>query len=287
MVVFFLISVITSKESSITCPQHSWTIYKTVVDGPWSFVIKSDSDKPTVSRIIRRNTTFSCTNDNDLKFSSTRYGGISIVQSVRNKYLFSHSFSETCKAKCNSQNVTVEVKYRNKSPINMWSKLGEFTYLYKNCDKLYWTNWIETALCSSTRHKHSIRHCEDCDGDRVDDKYCYRNSTMHEDCQPTWGTWIEERPCVVTSCDSTAGEQIKRRECVYGDGSKATNYQLCSNHVEIVTEQCSNYALPIECTADTSSATQTDNTSLRIGIGVAVALIVLLYILLAVALYRC
>ena len=216
MVVFFLISVITSKKSSITCPQHSWTIYKRVVDGPWSFVIESDIDKLTVNRTIRRNTTYHCTNDNDLKFLSTRHGASLKAQSVRKKYRFRHLFSETCEAKCNSQNVTVQVKYRNKSPINMCSKLGEFTYLYKNCDKLYWMNWIETAHCSSTRHKHSIRHCEDCDGDRVDDKYCHGNSTMQEDCRPTWGTWIEERPCVATSCDSTAGEQIKKkRVCVW------------------------------------------------------------------------
>ena len=63
-------------------------------------------------------------------------------------------------------------------------------------------------------------------------------------------------------------------------GSKATNYQLCSNHSEIVTEQCSNYVLPTECTADTSSATpsesnNSDNTGVYIGVGVGLVFTIL------------
>ena len=166
----------------------------------------------------------------------------------------------------------------------MWKELGEFTYLYKNCDKLYWTNWIETTNCNLSRHRDSVRHCEDCDGDRVDEKYCDGISTMQENCRPTWGAWIE-KTCVVTSCNTNAGERVKNRECVDGDGSKARNYKLCSDDSSIVRKQCNNNTIPNECTADTLSATELDNTSLHVGIGVALALIVLLCILLAIVLY--
>ena len=244
-----------------------------------------DSVRPVVSRTIRRVTDYRCSNDNDVELRSRRRGQTSGPSWVRYSNTFFQRFFETCEEECDSQNITVHVKYQNNYN-DEWYLLGNFTYVYKNCDKLYWTNWIETTNCSISRERNHIRNCADCDSDTVDEKYCDGNHTLQENCQPTWGAYIEEGPCVVTGCDPNAGEQTKRRECIYGDGSEATNPKLCSNQSTRVAEQCTNNTLPIECTARTSSATETefDNTSLYSGIGVA--LIVIFFIVLAVVLYR-
>ena len=56
MFVFFSTFFLASSKSSIICPQYSWTAYKTVVEGHWSFVIERVSGKPTVEFAIRRDT---------------------------------------------------------------------------------------------------------------------------------------------------------------------------------------------------------------------------------------
>ena len=282
----FVFTMISFSRSAIICPQRSWTEYKTVEEGPWSFLMEIyRNHRPVVNRTIRRVTQYRCSNDNDVEFRTRRRGQTFGPSWVRNSNTFFQRFFETCEEECDSQNVTVHVKYRNNYN-DGWYLLGNFTYVYKNCDKLYWTNWIETTNCSISRERNHIRNCADCDSDSVDEKYCDGNHTLQENCQPTWGAYIEEGPCVVTGCNPNAGEQIKRRECIYGDGSEATNSKLCSNQSTRVAEQCTNNTLPIECTAHTSSATAFDNTSLYIGIGIALALIVILCIVLTVVLYR-
>ena len=272
--------------SAIICPQYSWTEYKTVVEGLWSFVVEIyPSHRPVVNRTIRRVTEYRCQNDNDVEFRTNRREQTFRLCWVRNTNYFSLTFSETCKEECDSQNVTVQVEYRNDYH-KEWHQLENFTYVYKNCDKLYWTNWIETTNCSISHETNYVRICADCDSDSVDEKYCNGNPTMQDDCQPTRGAFIKDGPCVVTGCNPNAGEQIKRRECIYDDGSEATNPKLCSNQSTRVVEQCINNTLPIECTAHTSPATDVENTSLYIGIGVALALIVIFCIVLAVVLYH-
>ena len=282
----FVITIISFSRSDIICPQHRWAEYKTVVEGPWSFVMEIyDSVRPVVNRTICRVTDYRCSNDNDVEFRTNREGQTSGPSWVHNSNIFSQSFSGTCKEECDSQNVTVQVEYYNNYYEKM-HQLGHFTYVYKNCDKLYWTNWIETTNCSISRKRKYVRICADCDSDSVDEKYCDGNPTMQADCQPTWGAYIEEGPCVVTGCDPNAGEQIRRRKCTYGDGSESANSKLCSNQSTRKAEQCTNNTLPIECTARTSSATEFDNTSLYIGNGIALILIVILCIVLTVVLYR-
>ena len=283
---FFVFTMISFSRNAIICPQYWWTEYKTVVEGPWSFVVKIvGSHRQEVNFVVRRVTDYQCSNDNDVEFRTSRREQTFRPSWFRSSNIFSRSFSETCKQECDSQNITVQIEYYN-GYYEEWYQLGDFTYVYKNCDKLHWTNWIETTNCSISRERNYVRNCADCDGDSVDEKYCNGNPTMQEDCQPTWGAYIEDGPCVVTGCNPNAGEQIKRRECTYGDGSKATNPKLCSNQSTRVVEQCTNNTLPTECTADTSSATEFDNTSLYIGIGIALALIVIFCIVLAVVLYR-
>ena len=219
-----------------------------------------------VNFTIRRDTQYRCLDDNNVEFYTSRDGNISAPQWVRNEYEFPWRFSGHCEQKCNSQNVTLPVLYKNKRINSTWSLLGNVTYLYKNCDKLYWTNWIETTNCSSSRHWDYVRYCEDCDGDEVDEKHCDGNSTMQEDCQPIWSEWIEVGPCVVTGCSLTTGERKKRRECLYGDGSEAMNYELCSNTSAIVMEQCNSMKISSEC--EQFSFNNSDNTGVYIGVGV-------------------
>ena len=279
-------TMISFSRSALICPQHRWAEYKTAVEGPWSFVMEIyGSDGPVVSSTIRRVTDYRCSNDNDVEFRTNRLRLILGPSWVHDRNTFRQLFSEICEEECDCQNVTVQVNYYNYD-YKKWYQLGDFTYVYKNCDKLYWTNWIETTNCSLSRKRYYVRICADCDSDSVDNKYCDGDPTMQADCQPTWGAYIEEGLCVVTGCDPNAGEQTKRRECIYDDGSEATNPTLCSNQSTRVAEQCTNNTLPIECTARTSSATEFDNTSLYIGIGITLALIVILCIVLAVVLYR-
>ena len=278
--------MISFSRSAIICPKRWWAEYKTVVEGPWSFALEIyGCERPVVNRTIRRVTDYRCSNDNDVEFRTRRRGYTFGPDWVLDRNSFTQSFSGTCVEECDSKNVTVQVEYQNNHN-EVWYQLEDFTYVYKNCDKLYWTNWIETTNCSLSRERSYVRICADCDSDSVDEKYCDGNPTMQADCQPAWSAYIEEGPCVVTGCDPNAGEQTKRRECIYGDGSKATNYELCSNQSTRVAEQCTNNTLPIECTARTSSTTEFDNTSLYIGTGVALALIVSFCIVLAVGLYR-
>ena len=226
-------------------------------------MIESDSDKPTVEVKMRRYTRYWCSDYNKVKFYTVRRNRTtSTAQWVFNKYEFRWRFSEVCKHKCISQNVSLRMTYKNKRINSRWNLLGEVTYLYKNCDKLYWTNWIETTNCSLSRHRDNVRYCEDCDGDEVDEKHCSGISTVQEDCLPIWSEWIEEGPCVVTGCNPTTGERGKRRQCLYGDGSATMNHELCSNDLTMVKEQCTNNILPMECSTNT--------TSLYIGIGVGI-----------------
>ena len=240
-------------------------------------MIEKVDGKPIVEVTIRRDTQYRCLDDNEVEFNTSRNGNTLAAQMVLSNYGFGWHFSRKCEQKCNRQNAILVVEYMIKRINSPWYTLGNVTYLYKNCDKLYWTNWIEITNCSLSRHRNYVRNCEDCDGDEVDKKHCDGNSTMQEDCQPIWGEWTEERSCVVSGCNPTTGERVKRRECLYGDGSDTMNYELCSNTSAIVTEQCTNNTLPIECSANTAS--------LYIGIGVALVLIVILFIFLEVTLY--
>ena len=215
MFVFFSTFFLASSKSSIICPQYSWTAYKTVVEGHWSFVTERVSGKPTVEVTIRRDTQYRCSDDNEVEFNTSRNGNTSAGQEVLGNYGFDWHFSRKCEQKCNRQNAILVVEYMIKRINSGWYRLGEVTYLYKNCDKLYWTNWIETTNCSLSRHRNYVRYCEDCDGDKVDEKHCNGNSTMQEDCQPIWSEWIEVGPCVVTGCSLTTGERKKRRALVW------------------------------------------------------------------------
>ena len=222
-------------------------------------------------------TLYRCSLDSKVEFDTSRTRNIFTAQWVRNKYEFFWSLSESCEQECNKQNVSLQVAYRNKR-INSTagSLLGKVTYLYKNCDKLYWTNWIETTNCSLLRHWDYTRYCEDCDGDEVDEKHCNGNSTMQEDCQLIWSSWIEG-DCVVTGCNPTVWERVRTRKCLYGDGKEATQSELCFHQSTTMKKQCNAIKLPSECEQYPSN--NSDNTGVYIGVGVGLFLLILVSLL--------
>jgi len=261
------------------CPMH-WTVLKKVVEGPWS--ISSSSNLRSLELTINRITEYQCSDDKGVKFQTSRDEG-----NVQNIYgpswfrndRFKYRFFDVCERDCNSSNVDVYFYYQRYYIGSTWTELGKFKYLYKNCNKLYWTSWVETANCSSSSKSEYRRFCYDCDGDDAHQSYCEGNSSRLENCRPLWGSWDASRPCTVISCIPLAGEQVKKRECLYVDGSKVSDVQLCSNQSAIMTEQCVNINASTECVSDQDGA---KSANFYIGVGIAVALIIFLVILLAI-----
>ena len=166
---------------------------------------------------------------------------------------------------------------------------GNYFFAVKNCDKLYWTNWIETTSCATSDVIIRRRTCMDCDGDALEQNYC--DATGHavdeNDCNHYWGNWTKW-PCVTNGCN-TVGERLRTRQCLYDEGREVTDVRLCSisNESAVMKEKCINTTIPAECLSQTSSETGNANiNSIYFGIGVAVALIVILWILLIIVQYQ-
>ena len=162
-------------------------------------------------------------------------------------------------------------------------------FVVKNCDKLYWTNWIETTNCASSSHITLQRSCADCDGDVLKQKYCDATglSVLKKNCSHYWGDWTEGT-CVTVGCN-TVGDRVSTRLCLYADGLEAADVMLCSNGNEsgIIKEECTNNTIPVECLPQSSSTTgNANNTGFYVCIGVAIAFIVVLCILLVIVRYR-
>ena len=236
-------------------------------------MIERDSGKLSEAFSILRYTQYWGSDDTELQFNTSRNGIFSSTQWAHNEYEPFRYFSGSCEQECNSQNVSLRVGYRNKRDNSMLYLLEKVTYLYKNCDKLYWTNWIETTNCSLSRHRDYVRYCEDCDGDEVDEKHCDGNSTMHEDYQYFWSSWIEG-DCVVTGCNPTVSERVRTRKCLNGDGKEATHSKLCSNQsIAIMKDQCISMKLPSDC--EQFSSNNSNNAGVYIGVCVGLLFILL------------
>ena len=171
--------------------------------------------------------------------------------------------------------VTAKIEFQNKTKKHTWSKLNENTYVGKICVKFYWRspNQIINIKASATREK-SVGICEDCDGEEVDKKYCIGNTTVIEDCQPSWGEWGKAGPCNVTSCNPTVAERVRRRKCFHGNWGEADNVEMCSNQSAIMKEQCNATKLPSECRQVSS------NNSNYTGVYVGVSLFFIVLVLL-------
>ena len=314
--IVFLFVLVGIAESGIICPKQSWTPLKNVTEeGSWSFSIPTNysMSKTMVYVKMLKSLRYRCPNEDAVEMSSSQ--GFRYRRQDQGKIQQSFNFTisvETCKLACSDVTnrigfcnlecindikvpLTVEVRYRRSfnhggsKQWAQWEETGQFSFLFKNCNKLYWSSWTETSNCTLSAQTTFARSCVDCDGDGVQPKYCEGNFTKQTQCQPLWGAWGEAGPCKLIACNST-GERVRSRLCLYGDGSEPADSQLCSNQSSIVKEQCAGDAKQ-QATAcqQTQSAGggQSANTSVYVGIGIAVLLILALGFGFAAVRWRC
>jgi len=238
---------------------------------------------------VYRRTTYRCSDDNNIHFNTTWRTETHFTSETENIQLRVGAILQLCiNSKCN--NVKLNVNVRSRSRRNWyyaWSRWtnGNYSFLKKNCDKLYWTNWIETANCKTSTHMKFRRSCIDCDGDTLEQRYCDANShaVIENECNHYWSEWVEGN-CFTSACNLT-GERLKTRQCLYSR-NEVSDSALCSKNNEsaIATETCTNTTLSVQCTQQNSSC-HSSKTDLYIGIGVAVPLIMIIFIILALIRY--
>ena len=239
----------------IICPKYNWNKYKSIDQGPWSFFIPDNKNVKT-SFFIERNTEYRCFNEEIVEFRTDRTLFHNISRQT-NYYSFFGTIYETCDQECDSRNENISMFYRDREWVERreWSEwsnskqLGKFVYVNKNCDKLYWTSWIEISNCSIFDNSIHIRQCVDCDKDLINSKYCVGNQLKNNSCHHRWSEWTVMGACNVIGCKLT-GEQVRKRVCLYGDDRETANVELCrsnSNKSDVMVEQCNILKLPISC----------------------------------------
>ena len=286
MIVF--IFTVTFAHAAIKCPS-SWTEYNTIRIG--SYMYSSEIENGFK---VNRKVKYQCDDHDVVQFNTTWVA----ENDLGDNYEIVGNILEVACLRCTNTRLKIAAYYRTrkKRPISgwyswqSWVDRGIYSYLDKNCNILYWTNWIETKNCATSSQTTLRRSCADCNGEALEQIHC--DATGHAvnetDCNHYWTNWTEE-PCVTTGC-KTVGKRVKTRKCLYGnEGQEATKVQLCSNSNEsaIMTEECINTTIPDECVPQSSSKIgNADNMGFYVGIGVAVTLIVILCILLVVVRYR-
>ena len=281
----FLLLFICLSRCMITCPS-SLRNYKVVEEGSWSFIIP-DNNQVNASFSITRDTDYYCFDSVNVIFHTTRRMHSS-VDKRHGYYKFLESSFGPCGQQCNSKNVSIILSYRNRdwSTWYRWSgskRLGEFVYLNKNCDKLYWTVWTELSNCSTLDRFIYARQCVDCDGEAVIATYCDEDELKYIKCHHFWSEWVVMGQCNVIGCNST-GNRIRKRQCLYGEGSETKNVQLCStylNESDVMIEQCNNTNLALNCTQSSS------NTSNFVGVYIGIGFAAFLFIHLIFSFISC
>ena len=294
MKTLLILTLLVSVRSQIHCPQQSWAQYKNVWEGSWSFRLPPSGNNEPVRFRLGRITSYTCTGNN-LQFVTTRYATVGFRQNVNSdnyQIFYTNLNINDCTQQCDSISITVTLEFSrrlfNNPGQEVWSPAApfdSFVFVKKNCDKLYWTSWATTSNCRTSRQIVWVRNCTDCDGDYVDPQYCNGRFSSQTQCQPVWNEWSEAGDCVATRCNST-GERLRTRKCLYGDGSEASNVQLCSNASSNMTETCTVNITSNDCAFSPNKSSMDSNLGLYIGVGVAAALVVILFVVVAVVLYR-
>lgn len=160
-----------------TCTSQ-WSTYKQVTEGPFH-------TQDSYSFKVRRNTVFRCSNGR-LKFQTSR--SLIRLPFLNNLFVFNRfSGFGQCADSCNQKTVPVNVVYIGNLNLNVnifEEKTYTFQYLNQNCDKLYWSQWIEHEDCSSSKEYIRTRTCLDCDGDELfSSRYCNGPTTEIVKCR--------------------------------------------------------------------------------------------------------
>jgi len=242
--------LIVASTDAINCPS-SWTVYKDVEEGFYNYL----TENPNHFTVFRK-TFYQCSEDNILQFHTNW----SVETSFTENDLYFQVNVDDILVSCvesehNNVRLVLRVRYRSQAVaiINWywsdWTK-GDYLFLKKNCDKIYWTNWIETTNCETSSHIRFRRSCVDCDGDALEQIYCDAAgdlAVMEQECNHYWSEWVEGS-CFANACNLT-GERVKTRKCLYGNGSEVLNVKLCSNGTSTMKEQClENITLQTPCT---------------------------------------
>ena len=291
VIVVVLVFTVTFADTAINCPS-SWSEYKTVQEVSYRHSVSRENEV-----IVNRLVMYQCSEKNDIKFNTTWSVQKNSTESFSRFRLQLDDISKFClNQNCTDIVLKIRVNYQRRvfyrntgwTRWAFWTTTGENSFLKKNCDKLYWTNWITTSTCETSSYIIRNRACMDCDGDALEQKYCDAtgDAVAQENCNHYWGNWIE-RSSVTTGCN-TIGERVRTRQCLYDDRREANNVQFCfkSNESAVMKEKCTNNTIPVECLPQASTGTgDANNTAFYVGIGVAIALIVTLCILLVIV--RC
>ena len=292
-----ILLMVISACSASNCSSN-WTEYKTVQEASFRYSSVNENEF-----IVNRTIRYRCFNNSIIQFKTNWTTREKFDENVQNFRLNDVDIQTSCLGK-NCENIMLQVSvdfqtrlwrtccFRFCRKWTDWSSTisGKYFFAVKNCDKLYWTSWIETTSCATSAVTIRRRTCMDCDGDALEQKYC--DATGHavdkNDCNHHWGNWTEES-CVTTGCN-TAGERVRTRQRLYVNGHEAADVRLCSNSNEsafMQKEECINTTIPAECLSQISSGTGNAHImGFYLGIGVAVAMIVILCVLLVFARYR-
>ena len=261
-----LLLILVEKSSCIVDCDSSSGVYKSVLEGPWFFTIPNRQPIEFVKFVVNRTMQYSQCYYNFVNFRTERELSHSVRESVESTHKF---FGQIyyCNENCMNKIYTIYVWYQYRSITSRllrsewnerkqqfaWSDWSSWIYLnkdqhfHKKCDKLYWTSWAMSTSCKRSFKSSYTRSCVDCDEDSVQSRYCQGLSTKQTQCHHFVSDWSEPGPCKIIGCNKT-GEHVRRRKCLYGDGTNETsNFQLCLNQISVKSEKCHSTQQKDEC----------------------------------------
>jgi len=157
------------------------------------------------------------------------------------------------------------------STCSHWTNI-DYSFLGKNWDHVYWTNWIETTNCETSSHIKFKRLCVDCDSDSLEQIYCNAGgpTVMEQECNHYWGEW-NEGSCVTSACNG-AGDRVTARQCLYGNGSEASDSVLCLKGNKTATKMETYATLELKCNIQ-NSFDYSQNSGVYIALGTGIFLL--------------
>ena len=157
-----------------------------------------------------------------------------VVLPLSQFHLRGFHFRSVCMGNCKRKlaEVTVEVEnYSYKNASNF-----KIDYIMENCQRLFWGNWVEKVSCFRSKMSIYMRQCFGCYNTIVNITFCRGSFRKYRQCRPSWGVWIAG-DCSATNCNET-GKRMRRRKCLYGDGTKSIDSRSCSEEPEVYAEKC-------------------------------------------------
>ena len=212
--------------NSGACP-NNWTLLKNTSEGPFYLDNGYQFD-------IERRTDYKC-HHGEIKFYTDRWVS---SPNIFDEYYWWYWVVWKCMNSCNEKNITVRLLFKKWLQGYGWSTWrSAFSYVNKNCDKMYWSSWTKTVNCSISREQRYTRKCVDCDGeDFTFQTNCPGNTTKTEKCHHSWSTWVT-RNRSATNCN-LAEKSKKTWDCFFENKTEAVNINLCLENLKSVNISC-------------------------------------------------